>query len=146
MGYLGSATATLITLRAMMGAVALAMRLTPGLRVFALVRPDRFGGRAGAFHPRPAIAAIMAVEIVLFGGAGLLIGRFGATELAAHQISMSICSLTFMVPLSISQAANVRVGFTSAPSAARARMSAIAAFVLGVGFMSVMASILLTSN
>jgi len=46
----------------------------------------------------------MAVEIVLFGGAGLLIGRFGATQLAAHQISMSICSVTFMVPLSISQA------------------------------------------
>jgi len=30
MGYLGSATATLITLWAMMAAVALAMRLTPG--------------------------------------------------------------------------------------------------------------------
>jgi len=145
MGYLGSATATMITLWAMMVAVALAMRLTPGLRPFALIGPiDWDIVRELAILGTP-IAAIMAVEIVLFGGAGLLIGRFGATQLAAHQISMSICSLTFMVPLSISQAANVRVGFfMGADSPRAARMSAMVAFALGVGFMSAMAAILLS--
>jgi MATE family multidrug resistance protein len=142
MGYLGSATATLITLWVMMAAVALAMRLTPALRMFPLIGPiDWAIVRELAVLGAP-IAAIMGVEIVLFGGAALLIGRFGATQLAAHQISMSICSLTFMVPLSISQAANVRVGFFMGAAAPRAaRMAAIVAFVLGVGFMGAMATI-----
>jgi MATE family multidrug resistance protein len=145
MGYLGSATATLITLWVMMAAVALAMRLTPALRMFPLIGPiDWAIVRELAVLGAP-IAAIMGVEIVLFGGAALLIGRFGATQLAAHQISMSICSLTFMVPLSISQAANVRVGFFMGAAAPRAaRMAAIVAFVLGVGFMGAMATILLS--
>jgi MATE family multidrug resistance protein len=145
MGYLGSATATLITLWAMMAAIALAMRLTPGLRNFALKGPVDWGIVRELSVLGAPIAAIMAVEIVLFGGAGLLIGRFGATQLAAHQISMSICSVTFMVPLSISQAANVRVGFfMGADSPRAARMSAIVAFLLGVGFMGAMATILLS--
>lgn len=145
MGYLGSATATLITLWAMMLAVAVAMRLTRSLRVFALAGPIDWGIIRELSVLGAPIAAIMAVEIVLFGGAGLLIGRFGVTQLAAHQISMSICSVTFMVPLSISQAANVRVGFyMGADSPRYARMSAAAAFALGVGFMGAMATILLT--
>ena len=145
MGYLGSATATLFTLWAMMAAVALAMRFTPALRMFPLIGPvDWSIVRELAVLGAP-IAAIMGVEIVLFGGAALLIGRFGATQLAAHQISMSICSLTFMVPLSISQAANVRVGFFMGAAAPRAaRMAAVVAFVLGVGFMGAMATILLS--
>jgi multidrug resistance protein, MATE family len=145
MGYLGSATATLITLWAMMAAVALAMRFTPALRTFPLIGPIDWAIVRELVVLGAPIAAIMGVEIVLFGGAALLIGRFGATQLAAHQISMSICSLTFMVPLSISQAANVRVGFFMGAAAPRAaRMAAIVAFVLGVGFMGAMATILLS--
>lgn len=145
MGYLGSATATMVTLWAMMLAVALAMRLTEGLRGFALTGPIDWRIVRELVVLGAPIAAIMAVEIVLFMGAGLLIGRFGASQLAAHQISMSICSLTFMVPLSISQAANVRVGFfMGAASPRAARLAAVAAFALGIGFMSMTAVVLLT--
>jgi MATE family multidrug resistance protein len=145
MGYLGSATATLITLWAMMLAVALAMRLTEGLRAFALAGPVDWDIVRELLALGAPIAAIMAVEIVLFSGAGLLIGRFGTSQLAAHQISINICSFTFMVPLSISQAANVRVGFfMGAESPRAARLSAVAAFVLGIGFMGMTAVTFLT--
>jgi MATE family multidrug resistance protein len=145
LGYIGSCTATLITIWAMMLAIALEMRLTPSLRRFRLFgRVNWRIVRELAVLGWP-IAFIMAVEIVLFSLAALLIGRFGATPLAAHQISMSVASVTFMVPLAISQAVNVRVGFYMGRSSPRAaRTAAVAAFVLGVGFMGAMGAILIT--
>jgi MATE family multidrug resistance protein len=144
LGYIGSCTATLITIWAMTAAIGLEMRLTPALRRFRL-----FGGidwhivRELAVLGWP-IAFIMAVEIVLFSFAALLIGRLGATQLAAHQIAMSVASVTFMVPLAISQAVNVRVGFYIGRDSPRAaRTAAIAAVLLGVGFMGAMAAILI---
>jgi MATE family multidrug resistance protein len=135
----------MITLWVMMLAVALAMRLTQGLRTFALIGPIDWGIVRELAALGAPIAAIMAVEIVLFMGAGLLIGRFGTSQLAAHQISMSLCSLTFMVPLAISQAANVRVGFfMGADSPRSARLAAVAAFALGVGFMAMTATTFLS--
>jgi MATE family multidrug resistance protein len=65
--------------------------------------------------------------------------------LAAHQISMSVAAVTFMVPLAISQAVNVRVGYyVGQQSPHAARLAGIAAFTLGVGFMAAMATMLLT--
>ncbi|MDB5396350.1 MAG: family efflux transporter [Rhodospirillales bacterium] len=144
LGYIGSCTATLITIWAMTAAIGLEMRLTPALRHFRLIgRIDWHILRELATLGWP-IAFIMAVEIVLFSLAALLIGRFGATPLAAHQISMSVASVTFMVPLAVSQAVNVRVGFYMGRQSPRAaRTAALAAFMLGVGFMGAMAAILI---
>jgi MATE family multidrug resistance protein len=145
LGYIGSCTATLFTLWAMTAAIALEMRFTRVLRPFHLF------GRVD-WHVIVELAAlgwpiafITALEIVLFSLSAMLIGTFGATPLAAHQISMSVASVTFMVPLAISQAVNVRVGYYMGQKAPRAARSAgIAAFTLGVGFMSIMATTLLT--
>jgi MATE family multidrug resistance protein len=50
------------------------------------------------------------IEILIFATAGLLMGRMGVTQLAGHQITLNLASLSFMVPLGISGAAATRVG------------------------------------
>ncbi len=145
MGYLGSCTATLFTLWAMMLAIALEIRLTPALRPYRLFgRIDWQVVRELATLGFP-IALITAVEIILFGFAPLIVGRFGETQLAAHQISMSVVSITFMVPLGISQAVNVRVGFYMGQGSPGAvRKAAAAAYALGIGFMGTMGAVIVS--
>lgn len=50
-------------------------------------------------------------EVSLFAAVALLIAPLGATVVAAHQIALNISSLVYMVPLSISMAVTLRVGF-----------------------------------
>lgn len=52
----------------------------------------------------------MGMEVWGFTAAGMMIGRFGATSLAAHAVVMNLASLSFMVPLGVSAAAGTRVG------------------------------------
>ena len=61
----------------------------------------------------------------------------GEKPLAAHQIAMSVSSVTFMVPLAIGQAANVRVGYwMGAGNPVAARHAGFVALALGVAYMS----------
>ena len=50
-------------------------------------------------------------EAGLFGGAALLMGRIGASELAGHTIALQLAALAFQVPFGVSQAATIRVGY-----------------------------------
>ena len=50
-------------------------------------------------------------EVSLFAAVALLIAPLGATVVSAHQIALNISSLVYMVPLSISMAVTLRVGF-----------------------------------
>jgi MATE family multidrug resistance protein len=129
----------------MMLAIGLEMRFTSVLRPFRLFGRIEWHIIVEMVTLGWPIAFIMALEIVLFSTSAMLIGRFGATQLAAHQISIGIASVTFMVPLAISQAVNVRVGYYAGQQAPRAaRRAGFAAFALGIGFMGTMAAILLT--
>jgi MATE family multidrug resistance protein len=56
------------------------------------------------------ISATFSLEFGLFGGASLLVGMIGVTELAAHQIALQTAAVIFMAPFGISMAATVRVG------------------------------------
>jgi MATE family multidrug resistance protein len=49
-------------------------------------------------------------EVSMFMVAALLVGSLGVVPLAAHQITLTCASVTFMVPLGISMAITVRVG------------------------------------
>ena len=49
-------------------------------------------------------------EVLLFASASLLQGWIGQDAVAAHAIALQLASITFMVPLGISQATTVRVG------------------------------------
>lgn len=82
-------------------------------------------------------------EIVAFGGALALIGLLGTVPLAGHEITISIASLTYMVPLGISAAAAVLVGRAIGEGdGERARREASAALACGVGFMAISAIVL----
>ncbi len=78
----------------------------------------------------------MQLEFGVFGGVGLLMGQFGTTAVAAHQIALNLASLTFMVPLGVGVAGSVLVGRAIGEgSMRRARRAARSALVVGVGFM-----------
>jgi MATE family multidrug resistance protein len=84
------------------------------------------------------VGATVAVEAALFFAAGVLAGRLGPEALAAHMIALSATSTTFMVPLGISQAANVRVALAAgAGQMVAARRAGMAAIWLGAGCMVV---------
>lgn len=50
----------------------------------------------------------ISMEAGAFALSGILIGTFGAVELAAHQIALSMASMTFMVSIGLSQAGSIR--------------------------------------
>ncbi|MET3107205.1 MATE family multidrug resistance protein [Oxalobacteraceae bacterium GrIS 2.11] len=56
------------------------------------------------------IGMMFFVEVSSFSFIALLIARLGTTAVAAHQIALNFCSLTFMVPMAVGTALTVRVG------------------------------------
>jgi MATE family multidrug resistance protein len=90
-------------------------------------------------------AGQMAVEIGVFATVTVLVSKLNATALAGHQIALTTASTTFMMPLGISSAAAVRVGFAlgkgDRQAAARAGWTALG---LGATVMSAAAVVLLT--
>ena len=135
-GVAGSAWAIVVSL----SVVACAM--------LAVLHGRRFGFYVRLSRPRLAVlrallaiglpvAATVAVEAGLFLAVGLLAAALGQMALAAHVIALSVASVTFMVPLAISQAANVRVATAQgAGQAQAARRAGFAAILLGAGFMA----------
>ncbi|HEX7019793.1 MAG TPA: MATE family efflux transporter [Gemmatimonadaceae bacterium] len=90
------------------------------------------------------IGVQMTLETAAFGAIGLLMGVLGTTDIAAHQIAITLASFTFMVPVGVGSAAAVRVGHAiGARDARRARAAMRAAYICGVGFMCVTAVIFL---
>lgn len=67
-------------------------------------------------------------------------GVLGTVEMAAHQIAITLAALTFMVPLGVATAAAVRVGHAiGSGDDARALDAIRAAYICGVGFMTLTA-------
>ena len=76
------------------------------------------------------------LEAGVFSIVSLLVGRFGAMQLAAHQLVLNLASVAFMVPLGISYAVAVRVGYAVGQNKPeRARQSGAAALLMSIGFM-----------
>ena len=89
------------------------------------------------------IGMTMAFEVALFNAAALAMGIFGVATLAAHQIAITIPSLTFMVPLGIGLAATVRVGLAAgARDQIAARRAGFTAIAIGAAFMCMTALML----
>ena len=77
------------------------------------------------------IALAHAMEIGMFSAAALLIGILGVNALAAHHVALQLTTLSFMVPLGLSQAVSVKVGeFYGARNLQNIRMVAICGLVL----------------
>ena len=90
------------------------------------------------------IAITLGFEVGIFNTAVFLMGLIGAPSIAAHIVAIQIASLTFMVPLGLSQAATVRVGlaFGRRDKAGIAR-GGWCALALALGFMATMALLML---
>lgn len=79
-------------------------------------------------------------ESSIFYAAVLMMGKIGPTSLAAHAVAMQIASLSFMVPLGFGQVATVRVGRAyGARDAKGLYYAGWSAYILGIGFMALMA-------
>lgn len=143
LGIQGAAWATTISRWIMM--------LALGAYVFGKPALRRFGvwARRGPLD-RALLARLMTLglpvgmqygmEVGVFAAASAMMGWIGTEALAAHQIAINLCSITFMVPLGFSATAAVRVGqAVGRGDVDGARRAALIAYVLGVGFMAMSA-------
>jgi len=77
------------------------------------------------------------VEVAVFSAVTALAGRLGPLTLAAHQLTLNLASLTFMVPLGLGHAAAARVGQAlGRGDKAEAARAGRAALALGTAFMT----------
>jgi multidrug resistance protein, MATE family len=144
LGYLGSATATAITVWGTGAALTVAPYLDRRLRGF--VRGSRISGTVMREMLRLGwpTAITFGVELGVFLATGLLMGLLGTAALAAHQMAINIAATTFMVPLAISQAANVRVGlWMGAGRLPEARRAGFVAIAIAATFMTMTAAALI---
>jgi MATE family multidrug resistance protein len=144
MGAAGAAAAT-----------SLCMLVQSAILVLAISRvpfPRGAGGhrRLVWTHVREAlrvgapIALHMGTEVAIFALVAFLAGRLGAGAMAAHQLAISIASLTFTFALGFGEAGSVRVGWAvGARDRIGARRAGLAAFTGGATFMSATAIVFL---
>ena len=146
-GAYGSALATLVSRWLM--AIALVLLAWPTLRSYVLPwrrESSQLAPLVRVLRVGVPIGLQMLLESGAFGAIGLMMGMLGTTEMAAHQIAITLAALTFMVPLGVSAAAAVRVGrAVGAHDELRAKQAARAAFLCGMGFMSITALIFLAA-
>lgn len=148
LGIFGAGLAGSITWALLAGALTVVVLTDRQFRRFHLFgrfwRPDweRFRKMWALGLP---IGLSMGFEGGVFSAAAYLMGMVGKDSLAAHAVALQIAALSFMVPWGVSQAATVRVGLMlgrgDREGMGRAGWTA---FVLGVGFMTVMALVLWT--
>jgi len=146
LGVAGSAIATAIS-RWLMTALLLML-------AWRELRPALIPMRSDSWQWQPIarmlgiglpIGAQQGLEVSAFGAIGLLMGVIGTVAMAAHQIAITLASLTFMVPLGVATAGAVRVGHAiGAGDEARARAAVRAAYICGVGFMTLTAAAFLS--
>jgi len=148
LGIFGSGLATSIASGFMFIGMAVVVMVHPRFRRYHL-----FGRFWRADWPRfrallklgAPISGILAFEVTVFNAAAFLMGLIGAAQLAAHAIALQISSVTFMIPLGLSQAATVRVGLAhGAGDPEGVSRAGWTAFVLGVAFMALMALMMIS--
>lgn len=116
------------------------------LRGLGLFRPGarwRPGFTGEIFALGGPIALIVTAEAWLFQFGALMMARFGAQTVAAHQIAINFAALSFMVPLSLGMSTAVRVGRAhGAGDAAAVRLRGITGLWLGAGYALFSASLM----
>ena len=87
-----------------------------------------------------SIGMLLVFETALFSVSGLVMGNIGPTSAAAYSVALQLASVSFMVPLSLGQAATVRVGLAfGARDQDGIRRAGWVSFWLSTGFMTAMA-------
>jgi MATE family multidrug resistance protein len=140
---LASASSNIFSFTAML-AICLWMPALKRYRILHRWWRPHWASFAELFRLGLPIGITMVFEVALFNGAALLMGTFGLASLAAHQIAITIPSLTFMIPLGIGLAATVRVGLAAgAGDRIAARRAGFTAIIMGACFMCCTALVLL---
>lgn len=140
LGVIGSGIATSLVRWAMLAWIVAYVVRDPELRPSGVRRrPDAaLAGRIARIGG--PIGAQLGAEVGIFAMAAVMMGWIGAAELAAHQVAINIASATFMVAMGTSMAGVVRVGAHVGAGSPRAvRRSAVATYLLSLGFMAVTA-------
>jgi multidrug resistance protein, MATE family len=140
---IASASSNIFSFAAML-AVCLMVPALKRYRILHRLWQPHWRSFAELFRLGLPIGITMVFEVALFNGAALAMGTFGLASLAAHQIAITIPSLTFMVPLGIGLAATVRVGLAAgAGDRKAARRAGFTAIGLASAFMCMTALVLL---
>lgn len=138
MGFEGAAWATLISRTAILAAMVVWLINAKGLHDWV---PYRWFRKANFEDLRRLLsigfpASIqMVCEVTAFSLAGLIMGRFGSTAMAAHQIAITLAATAFMLPLGLSMALTVRMGEAyGAGETKRLHEIVISGWLLGAGY------------
>jgi MATE family multidrug resistance protein len=146
MGIGGSALATTVSRWVMLASI---LALT-----WRIMRPRLWPWQRESFAWEPlrrmlAIGLPIGFQILfeygVFGGVGLLMGRWGTAAVAGHQIALNLAAITFMVPFGIGAATSVLVGRAvgaGLPDEARRRASA--GLIVSAAFMAVTAIVMVS--
>jgi MATE family multidrug resistance protein len=148
MGVVGSGYASAINQWLMLAGLALCTRVLPECAGLHLLRGAFAASRtqmAEILRLGLPMGAIRGIESGVFLATGVLMGLFGAAALGAHQLVLNCASVSFMVPLGLSQAATVRVAYEIGAGRPReANRAGFVALALGVLFMSAAALVFWT--
>jgi multidrug resistance protein, MATE family len=146
LGILGAGIATASSYTFSFFAMLAVVYATPTLRQYRIFRRffrPHWKHLAEIFHLGMPMGLTMMAEGMFFNASLLLMGAFGIAAVAAHQISLNVPSITFMVPLGIATAATVRVGHAAgARDGEGIRRAGYCAMILGTLFMSVCSVVL----
>ena len=147
LGIAGTGVATVLSnalMLALLGAhVARDRRMRRYRLLGRLWRPDP-ARLLAVFRLGAPIAALLVAEVGAFSGSTALAGMVGAQTLAAHAIALQVASVTFMIPLGLSQATNVRVGLAFGRGSGVA-LAGHVSLALGLGVAALAAIVMLTA-
>lgn len=139
LGAAGAAIATSLVSALQLAVLARAAAAVPAPGGPPPRRPDR-RELAAALRVGVPVGLHMGAEVGIFALVGFLAARLGAIPLAAHQLGLSVASLTFTVAVGFGNAGSVRVGWAvGARDRAGARRAGLAAFAAGGAFMTLSA-------
>jgi MATE family multidrug resistance protein len=113
-------------------------------RIFARLLHIDTKMMAELFRVGVPIAMAYLFETGLFFAVTLLMGVISTDALAAHNVVLNVCAVSFMIPYALSQAATVRVGYAvGAQQPEAARRAGYVAIWLGIGWMMLTAATML---
>jgi len=83
------------------------------------------------------IGFMLTAEVGMFSVAAVMMGWLGTQELAAHAVAIQLASISFMVPLGLSQATTIRVGLQyGRDNVQGVAVAGWTSIVMGTGFMA----------
>jgi multidrug resistance protein, MATE family len=113
-GLIGAGFGTLITRTLILIALAFIIFFHKQFKGFIAVRKHQWHIKWLTQKEMMHIGVPSSIQAILEVGAfavsGILVGTFGAVELAAHQIAIQLASFTFMVSLGLAQGSSIRIG------------------------------------